>query len=51
MFALTHIVLWISIVSSFIVLIGYAIWNFFIVLKDFQRIAQRFHDTAQDFQK
>jgi hypothetical protein len=51
MFALTHAVLWISIVASFIVLIGYAIWNFIIVVLDFQRIAKRSEDTAQDFQK
>lgn len=32
--------IWIAIVSSFIVLIGYTIWNFFVVFFDLIRIGR-----------
>jgi len=34
------IFIWICIVSSFIALIGYSIWNFFVVLFDLMRIGR-----------
>ena len=32
--------IWIAIVSSFIALIGYSFWNFFVVLFDLMRIGR-----------
>jgi hypothetical protein len=34
------IVIWIAIVSSFIALLGYSFWNFFVVLFDLLRLGR-----------